>query len=361
MHEKEILSALREAMSEDDSERVEEIIDEYEDDWEDGSLAVKALEIAVETGNYDYIDEHVDDFDTTEMGYLLDHTDDDEIIALLNDHGIFRDWEDYGDCLFAFESVNCTILAFDPDFRREVWKKYREEYGISDRDVMIALTDEEAVADDDMEYDVPTACKYLNVVMEGKQPALGDSDYYDDLDIGSDFNGADIKEFLESLGYEFEFEGQQGRFGSNGVYFIRADRKKAPKGDAADQLKWKDPDDFTAEDLIDIDALVEAYKKYLMTVRGYDAVDAAIAATDMQNPYDCPYVLQDYNGDYTIDGVEYEVRECRVDMTVCGFYYLAGIPKFRFFMLLMMEDLADRKVSTYCDARKKYVLEPCAD
>ena len=49
MHEKEILSALREAMSEDDSERVEEIIDEYEDDWEDGSLAVKALEIAVET------------------------------------------------------------------------------------------------------------------------------------------------------------------------------------------------------------------------------------------------------------------------------------------------------------------------
>ena len=102
MHEIEILSTLREAMSEDDSERVEEIIDEYEDDWEDGSLAVKALEIAVETGNYDYIDEHVDDFDTTEMGYLLDHTDDDEIIALLNDHGIFRDWEDYGDCLFAF-------------------------------------------------------------------------------------------------------------------------------------------------------------------------------------------------------------------------------------------------------------------
>ena len=91
MHETEILSTLREAMSEDDSERVEEIIDEYEDDWEDGSLAVKALEIAVETGNYDYIDEHVDDFDTTEMGYLLDHTDDDEIIALLNDHGIFRD------------------------------------------------------------------------------------------------------------------------------------------------------------------------------------------------------------------------------------------------------------------------------
>ena len=133
------------------------------------------------------------------------------------------------------------------------------------------------------------------------------------------------------------------------------------KSNAADQLKWKDPDDFTAEDLIDIDALVEAYKKYLMTVRGYDAVDAAIAATDMQNPYDCPYVLQDYNGDYTIDGVEYEVRECRVDMTVCGFYYLAGIPKFRFFMLIMMEDLADRKVSTYVDARKKYVLEPCAD
>ena len=70
-------------------------------------------------------------------------------------------------------------------------------------------------------------------------------------------------------------------------------------------MKTIDFDNIKACDLTDGDGLLEAYKTYLQEVLEYSEFEAEIAATDMENPYDAPFVLQEYEGNFTIDGIEY--------------------------------------------------------
>jgi hypothetical protein len=102
---------------------------------------------------------------------------------------------------------------------------------------------------------------------------------------------------------------------------------------------------LTRKDLMDHDAISEAFKKYLMDVLG-----------DFENPYDTPFILQDYEGDYTVDGKEYEVRSCHTDFCYCGLFHLADKEPFEFYMFFDRETMSDNTVGSYQNATKLYLI-----
>lgn len=89
---------------------------------------------------------------------------------------------------------------------------------------------------------------------------------------------------------------------------------------------------------------------------GYSDFEAAIAAEDMENPYDTPYIIQDDAGILKIGEHTYEVRYCRMDYTACGLLHLADAAPFSFYMLIDKSTLKSRRVASYRKAEKKYVL-----
>ena len=114
--------------------------------------------------------------------------------------------------------------------------------------------------------------------------------------------------------------------------------------------------ELTSKDLVDQDALTAAYIDYLKEELGYSDWEAAIAATDLENPYDTEYILQDYEDNYTIDGTEYEVRFCHTDFRYCGLFHLADKPPFEFYMLFNVDSMPDGTVGSYSNAKKKFIL-----
>lgn len=110
-------------------------------------------------------------------------------------------------------------------------------------------------------------------------------------------------------------------------------------------------------DFIDTDALVEAFKKYTMAELGYDEFGAEIAASDMKDPYNAPYIVQEYEGDYTIGGKAYSVRECKTDFMRCGLYELANVTPFEFYMLIDLDTLENQTVGAYTKAKKLYIYK----
>lgn len=114
--------------------------------------------------------------------------------------------------------------------------------------------------------------------------------------------------------------------------------------------------DIKKEDLVSHEKLVEAFKAYLKREFFYDESEASIAASDLDNPYDTPYIMQDYEGIVTVDGVDYEVRSCYTDFCACGLFHLTDAPAFKFYMLFDQSTLSDSTVGAYQKARKVYVL-----
>ena len=121
-------------------------------------------------------------------------------------------------------------------------------------------------------------------------------------------------------------------------------------------MKTIDFDNIKACDLTDGDGLLEAYKTYLQEVLEYSEFEAEIAATDMENPYDAPFVLQEYEGNFTIDGIEYEVRACHTDFCYCGLFYLSDVQPFEFYMLFDTSTMSDGTVGGYSSETKKYLI-----
>ena len=118
-----------------------------------------------------------------------------------------------------------------------------------------------------------------------------------------------------------------------------------------------DLDAVTGKDLVDHAAVAQAFKKYLMDVIGYVDGDADfVTRNDFENPYDTPFIEQDYEGDYTIDGKDYEVRSCKTNFMMVGLFHLADVEPFEFYMLLDKETLPDNCVGTYQSARKMYIF-----
>ena len=116
-------------------------------------------------------------------------------------------------------------------------------------------------------------------------------------------------------------------------------------------------DNVEEKDLFDYEAIAGAFKKYLMEVFFYDEGEADfVVSTDFENPYNTPFIVQDYEGQYTIGGKKYEVRLCRTDFCIVGLFHLACEPQFEFYMLFDLETLPDNSVGSYQNARKMYLF-----
>ena len=122
-------------------------------------------------------------------------------------------------------------------------------------------------------------------------------------------------------------------------------------------MREVDLDNLTGKDLIDHAAISEAFKKYLMEVLEYDEGEADfVVSTDFENPYNTPFIMQDYEGEYTVDGKDYEVRSCRTDFCACSLWHLAELPPFEFYMFFDLETLPDTTVGSYQKSRKMYLI-----
>ena len=118
-----------------------------------------------------------------------------------------------------------------------------------------------------------------------------------------------------------------------------------------------DLNNLSGKDLLDHDAISKAFKKYLMDVLGYDegAADFVVKC-DFETPYNAPFVLQDYEGDYTVDGKKYSVRFCYTEFRACGLFHLAEKEPFEFYTLFDLETLPDNTVGSYQNAKKLYLI-----
>ena len=114
---------------------------------------------------------------------------------------------------------------------------------------------------------------------------------------------------------------------------------------------------ISEKDLIDHAAISDAFKKYLMDVLDYSEDEANfVASTDFANPYNTPFIVQDYKGNYIIDGCEYEVRTCSTNFCIVGLYHLADVTPFKFYMFFDLKTLPDQTVGSYQSARKMYLI-----
>ena len=122
-------------------------------------------------------------------------------------------------------------------------------------------------------------------------------------------------------------------------------------------MREVDLDNLTGKDLIDHAAISEAFKNYLMYVLEYDECEADfVVSTDFENPYNTPFIMQDYEGEYTVDGKDYEVRSCRTDFCACGLWHLAEKKPFEFYVFFDLETLPDTTVGAYHKSRKMYLI-----
>lgn len=114
---------------------------------------------------------------------------------------------------------------------------------------------------------------------------------------------------------------------------------------------------LTSKDLIDHAALSEAFKKYLIEVLGYGEGEANfVISADFENPYDTPYITQDYEGEYAVDGKDYEVRSCQTDFCAVGMWHLDEMSPFEFYMFFDLETLPDTTIGSYRKAKKLYLI-----
>ena len=225
MHEDDdkIMKLLREALAEDDPETAEQIVEDNQDDY-DGDIEEVAFRIAVQEGCYDYVENHYEDVELNDDGdcsSYLHETEDEGIIDLLTSVGAYRSWDEYSDCRFAVETVNDTVLAFDPDFQREVFDKLLQKLGLSEKQVAEKLDNGEAdeyELPEDFDVDVSTlqeVCNLLLVNSDGDNIVLGEFDSMDDS-----VQSWVLRQLVESLGWNCSFEGEMWKFETNGVYFI---------------------------------------------------------------------------------------------------------------------------------------------
>ena len=216
--DKEIEAHIAELMesAEDDDSEVIEYIGEQKDNYS-GDIADFAFREAIRQGIISYIENHAEEFDLNDGdGYstYLYETDDEAVQDVLIDCGAFRSWEDYSDYTFAMETINGSILAYDPDFQLEVFEKYMETYGLSEDDIIAMFDDEDAVESFE---DEQGRC------FSDDMAALGVSVENDEITVEDmvDADGWELRELIEELGWECDFEGDSWKLETNGVYFIR--------------------------------------------------------------------------------------------------------------------------------------------
>lgn len=198
--------------SPDDFDDLDEFVEEHEDDHPNG-LADYVFRLAIQMGNVSYVEEHAENFDLNDGdGYstYLYETEDDEMQETLMNLGAFRSWDEYDDCRFAMETVNGEILAFDSDFQRAAFEKYKNDFGFSVERLCELLAD--GGYDDESGRDIEADLSALGVSLEDDGVSFAEK-YGDD--------GYELMELLEELGWDCSFEGDSWKLETIGVYFIR--------------------------------------------------------------------------------------------------------------------------------------------
>ena len=110
------------------------------------------------------------------------------------------------------------------------------------------------------------------------------------------------------------------------------------------------------EDFKTNEELLDQYKEYLQDELGYSGWEVEMAASDLVNPYTAPYIVQEYDDNYDIDGIDYEVRYCHTDFRRCGLFHLADKKPFEFIMCIDTTTLEDKTVGSYSAAKKYYLF-----
>ncbi len=217
------LTKLFKNAEDDDYSEVDQFVDEqlfhYEGD-EDGELDELAFRIAIRLEAVEYVREHVDEIDLyrpkKERSYSLE-TKNKEILSIL-DYDESDSWDDYADCKLVIEALAYTVLFFQEEFQREVFDKYLELAEIKEEDVIKYLqkaktgeSGENTCSNKDL-YSLDKVIKILRV-REDKGELVLKYDY--PLE---DSNS--LKHLVESLGWEFSFDGGGGKCESSGVFYI---------------------------------------------------------------------------------------------------------------------------------------------
>jgi len=223
MTNEQIEEMLEKALADNDCETAEQIVADNEDDYE-GDIAEAAFRIAVQQACYDYVSDHYEDVELNDIdgcwSSYLHETEDESIIDLLTSVGAYRDWDEFCDYKFAVETVNNTVLAFDEEFHKEIWDKVVSILGLTEAQIAKKLESGEAE-----EYELPDEisgmdtgtlqelCDVLLVTAEGDTLSL---DEY-----SGDECGWQLRELVESLGWDCAFEGESWKFETNGVYYLK--------------------------------------------------------------------------------------------------------------------------------------------
>lgn len=122
-------------------------------------------------------------------------------------------------------------------------------------------------------------------------------------------------------------------------------------------MKDIDFERLTENDLVSHDILAGEFIKYLVDEIGYDEKEAAfVAETDFADPYDTPYIMQEYEGEFDISGITYEIMSCKTDFCSIGMWHMAEYPPFEFCMLIDTTTKPDNTIGSYQNARKMYIL-----
>ena len=129
-----------------------------------------------------------------------------------------------------------------------------------------------------------------------------------------------------------------------------------------DEEDGDDKDDADSSDgdpeYLDEQGIKDAFAAHLMKSRGYSADEAMLAVSDFPDPYRLPYLDEDFVGDVTIDGVDYEKRASYTCLWKVG---MDDVPMFRFYTLYREEDIPHNQVGEYMTARKLYQVKGLDD
>lgn len=102
---------------------------------------------------------------------------------------------------------------------------------------------------------------------------------------------------------------------------------------------------------LNVNEIRELFAKHLINYKDYSEDEAKLAVSDFPDPYNLPYMTEEYLGRETVDGIEYEKCISSADLARCGF---GDIPVFRYYTLYATEDVADHLVGSYMTARKLF-------
>lgn len=109
---------------------------------------------------------------------------------------------------------------------------------------------------------------------------------------------------------------------------------------------------------LDLQGIRDAFAAHLMEYAEYSEGEAEMAVSDFPDPYRLPYLHEEFIGEETIDGKDYEKNASSTLFQMCGIF---GVPMFRFYTYYLTEDLPNRTVGEYMNARKLFQIDDLDD